>query len=356
MNRAGPADVGDETRALPPSARDDLHPVLAALLARAGTGSRPGHRRDSWRIGLAVEGGAMRGVVSAGMAVGLEALGVRTSFDAAYGSSAGAVNAAYFVAGQSGEAVRFYQDLSRLSPLRALLRVLRGQSPLDLTSALAESLVARHPLNWSAFRESGITLGVLAARVGSFGSPSDCDGAVTTLRDFRDPPDLLNALACSAPVPFVLGGPREFRGGRYLDGGIVERVPVETAIADGCTHVLALVTVPAGRGPRCYLALLERLIVVPRLRRLDPRLAHLVRMRYRRYDELRALLRRRQGNRDGPPYLCAIALPADARGVQPVERRAHVLTSAATAGARAVCDQFGLGTRHDRVGDAGLSR
>jgi predicted patatin/cPLA2 family phospholipase len=353
MNRAGSADVTEETNPLPTRKGGcDLHPVLAALLARAGASSRPGHRRDAWRIGLAIEGGAMRGVVSAGMAAGIENLGLRPSFDAAYGSSTGAVNAAYFVAGQTDEAVRFYQDLRRSSPLRGLLRALRGQSPLDLTSALADSLLARHPLKWGAFRESGIALGIVAARVEGLGTPGDGDDAATTLRDFRDPPELLQALACSACVPLALGGPLEFRGGRYLDGGIVERVPVETAIADGCTHVLALVTVPAGRKPRWYLALAEKLVVVPHLRRLDPRLAHLIQMRYRRYDEMRAMLRRRQDDPGGPPYVCTISLPASSPGVHPLARRPHILASAANAGAQAVYDQLGLIMPHDRAGSA----
>jgi predicted patatin/cPLA2 family phospholipase len=346
MNCVDSSIVRDETNPrLTRKADCDLHPVLAALLARAEASCRPGHRRDSLRIGLAVEGGAMRGVVSAGMAVGIETLGLRSCFDVAYGSSAGAVNAAYFVAGQSKDAVRFYHDLSMVSPLTALIRVLRGQSPLDLTAALADSMLARHPLNWSAFRDSGVALGIVASRVGNLGTLSDCDDVATTLSDFQNPPELLGALACSTRVPFVLGGPLEFRGGRYLDGGIVERVPVETAIADGCTHVLALVSVPEGRRPRWYLVLLEKLVVVPRLRRLDPRLASLVQTRYRRYDELRTILRRRQYDCDGPPYVYTISLPANAYSVLPVERRSHILTSAATAGAKAVYDTFSTSAR-----------
>jgi len=45
--------------------------VLRALAARVGGGSQPGARRDGLRIALAVEGGGMRGIVSAGMALAL---------------------------------------------------------------------------------------------------------------------------------------------------------------------------------------------------------------------------------------------------------------------------------------------
>jgi hypothetical protein len=63
-----------------------LHPVLEALRRRAATGSLPGEsgggrRRDGLRIGLAIEGGGMRGCVPAGMAAALEHLGLRDCFD-----------------------------------------------------------------------------------------------------------------------------------------------------------------------------------------------------------------------------------------------------------------------------------
>ena len=43
------------------------HPVASALHARKLSGSMPGERTDGRRIALAVEGGGMRGCVSAGM-------------------------------------------------------------------------------------------------------------------------------------------------------------------------------------------------------------------------------------------------------------------------------------------------
>ena len=73
------------------------HPVVATIVERAHKGSEPGRRSDDHSVALVVEGGIMRGVVSAGMLLGLEALGLRNSFDAVYGTSSGAANAAYFL-------------------------------------------------------------------------------------------------------------------------------------------------------------------------------------------------------------------------------------------------------------------
>ena len=51
-------------------------------------------------MGLVVQGGGMRGVVSGGGLTALHDLGMRDLFDATYGSSAGAMNLTYFLAGQ----------------------------------------------------------------------------------------------------------------------------------------------------------------------------------------------------------------------------------------------------------------
>ena len=64
-------------------------PVLRVLLERARAGSRPSERADDHVVCLPIEGGGMRGAVSAGMCVVLEAAGLAGAFDRIYGVSAG---------------------------------------------------------------------------------------------------------------------------------------------------------------------------------------------------------------------------------------------------------------------------
>ena len=44
-----------------------MHEVLRVLAGRARAGSQPGRRDDGFRAALAVEGGGMRGTISAGV-------------------------------------------------------------------------------------------------------------------------------------------------------------------------------------------------------------------------------------------------------------------------------------------------
>ena len=62
---------------------------------------------DKYKIGLAIEGGGMRGAVSAGAAAAISLLGLSDAFDSVYGSSAGALIAAFFVSKQlNGKFIR----------------------------------------------------------------------------------------------------------------------------------------------------------------------------------------------------------------------------------------------------------
>ena len=75
--------------------------------------------KDDRRVGLIVEGGAMRGVISCAALMALEELGMTEVFDEVYGGSAGAVNAAYFLAGQAAYATTlYYQKINNTRFLR----------------------------------------------------------------------------------------------------------------------------------------------------------------------------------------------------------------------------------------------
>ncbi len=53
------------------------HPALEVVKARWLDGTAPGRRRDGLKVGLVVEGGGMRGVVSGGALQAMHDLGMR---------------------------------------------------------------------------------------------------------------------------------------------------------------------------------------------------------------------------------------------------------------------------------------
>ena len=118
-------------------ALDLSHPVVDVVRRRAASGSAPGARRDPHRVALVLEGGGMRGVVSAAMSAALERLGLTSSFDLVVGSSAGAINGGALVAGVArGCAAAYYGPFASRSFVNPA-RVLWGRPVMSVDYVLA---------------------------------------------------------------------------------------------------------------------------------------------------------------------------------------------------------------------------
>jgi predicted patatin/cPLA2 family phospholipase len=302
-----------------------MHPVLELLRERAREGSRPGRRHDPAVLGLAIEGGGMRGVVSAGMVTALEALGLRDAFDVVLGASAGAINGAYFLTGQAAYGTTIYYE--NINNPR-FIRPARYFSPwpvLSLEFLLEHVMTTEKVLDWRSVLDSPIPLRVLASSLSAF--------AAKALGPFRDRDHLFAALRASACIPLIAGGPVVVDGDSFFDALLFEPIPFRSAIAAGCTHVLALLTRPAG-STRAVSAVYER-YVASRLARIRPRLGQCYMDRIRRYRDDLALLDERSRRPAAPPHVYAIRVPADTPAVKRLEsRRAHLVAGAAS-GARA---------------------
>jgi predicted acylesterase/phospholipase RssA len=158
-----------------------VHPVVRVLhdrkrkLAESTTGAKSDD--GDKKIALVIEGGGMRGCVTAGMVCAIDYLGLRDCVDIVYGSSAGSIIGAYFVTGQLPwfgpelyydqltTANKSFIDTNRM--LRALglgalnpkllkdvlLRRNAGKPVLSLEFLLEETLQRTKPLNWESFVE-----------------------------------------------------------------------------------------------------------------------------------------------------------------------------------------------------------
>lgn len=236
--------------------------IIDILKQRRARGSRPPHG-DGASVALAVEGGAMRGVISAGMVSGLEELGLAGAFDAVYGSSAGAINAAYFLAGQAALGTTIYYEDINTRDFIDHWRPLRGQPIVDLSFVIDEVMVRRKALDVARVLAAPSPLSVLATDVAT--------GRSAVLGGFTSARDLFSALRAGATMPVVAGTPYPHREGRYVDASLSEPIPVPSAEAAGHTHVLALLTRPGRMHGRA--SVFDRYFVGPRLRQWSAPLA-----------------------------------------------------------------------------------
>jgi predicted patatin/cPLA2 family phospholipase len=218
------------------------------------------------RIALVVEGGGMRGAVSGGMALALHELGLDDAFDAAYGSSAGALNAMWLVSGRVREGIPTWTDPGLVHALISRRRALLRRGPVvDIETLVEMRYEQLSPGLFEAVLASRSELHPIATDVAT-GEALDLHSTIEDARSLRQ------ALRASAALPLLAGPPVAIDGRRLLDAGLSAAIPFRAALADGATHVLVLrsrregerATVPGGLSG----ALTARL-----LRRFDPAVA-----------------------------------------------------------------------------------
>lgn len=237
-----------------------LHPVLDIIRHRAETSSKPGRRKDGRKLALCIEGGGMRGAVSAGMVAALKYCGLEDTFDVVYGCSAGAIVGAYFISRQLpvyGAQIYYdticsipengqrFIDLWALrhhpyfgiSPQKRSQFYSEGARPVLLLDRLIDTVMCHErPLDWKAFHKTH-TLQPLKPVASSLTQMRS-----HVFESFSTKEELLECLRASARVPGIAGNPVEIDGEFYADGLLFEPIPYRSAIQQGCTDVLVLRT------------------------------------------------------------------------------------------------------------------
>src|SRR5215470_1248729 len=255
------------------------HPVLKEIEQRLGL-LKEGRELCglNTKLGLVVEGGGMRGVVSGGALIAMEHVGLTSVFDEVYGESAGAINACYFLAGKAAFGARIY--LEDLTSLR-FINPLRRRKILDVDFLIEEVMTSIKPLPVERVMQSRSRLFV------SITNAVDGTGRVVDVK--KESPPLLALLKATAAIVPLYNSSVLLEGVPYVDGGITDPIPVGHAIHSGCTHILVLLTRPRDFVARPFQGV-ERFVLKRWLRGWDPRFVHaFFNVRSQRYNEARAM-------------------------------------------------------------------
>jgi predicted patatin/cPLA2 family phospholipase len=337
---SSPANGGIDCRALVP---DPRHPVLEVLRDRAQDGAGPARRHDPHRVALVVEGGGMRGVVSAGMTAALERLRLTDCFDLVVGASAGAINGAALIAGVAREGAAAYHGPLASRKFVNPARALRGRPVIDVSYVLEYASAGLDAGRHERVLGSPISLHCVAVSVET--------AETVTFSGMRSKTELYDAVLASSRMPWAGGPPVEIGGRRYVDGGLGSAIPVAEALDAGATHVLVLQTRPHGV-PRRSASRIADVLIVRHLRALNPALATLYRERVEWYEQVvQDVARRSLDWGGGPPYVLGLRPPAGTAVVGQLERRSAVLSAAARDAERLVDEMLPVAA--DRRASAG---
>lgn len=186
-------------------------------------------REDGNRVALVVEGGAMRGIYTAGSMLALDSMDLSTLFDNVYGTSAGAVNAAHFLSGVGHQKVdtyyRFLADGRFLNPHR-------WRKMVDIDFFVDVVLTALRPVEVDRVLASPTPLWIAVANFES-AEPIVIDATHSEY-------PLLRILKAAVAMPILYNKTVNLGSMRAFDAGFCEPFPLDFALSHGHTHVLVL--------------------------------------------------------------------------------------------------------------------
>lgn len=221
------------------------------------------------KTGLVLEGGAMRGMYTAGVLDVLMEKGIQA--DGVVGVSAGAVFGCNYISRQVGRAIRYntkYCQDPRYGDFRSLLRSGNIYEEEFCYHELPDKL---DPFDWETYKNSPVEFYVVCTDVET--------GRAVYHRCTGEKEDL-RWMQASASMPFV-SRVVEIGGRQFLDGGISDSIPVDWFRSIGYEKNLVVLTRPEGfrKKPPRGLPLLQQMI------RKYPALSLSVKTRHIRYNQ-----------------------------------------------------------------------
>ena len=186
------------------------------------------------KIGIALEGGGMRGMYTAGVLDILSDKGVHP--DVMTGTSAGAIFGINFASGQRGRTIRYnkkYMPDRRYISLESLIKT---GNLVNQEFGCKELPLKLDPFDEVAFEESGIRF---------FATITNMRTGKAEYIEIKNCLEQVDVLWASAALP-IITRPVEWHGEKYLDGGLADNIPMQKCVDEGCDKIIVVLTRPYG--------------------------------------------------------------------------------------------------------------
>jgi predicted patatin/cPLA2 family phospholipase len=190
--------------------------------------------RDGVKMGVIFEGGALRGVVSAGYGLALSKYIESGSLFSIYGSSSGALNAVYFATKQLEVALKIYEE-NATDP--KCTNIWKFPNILNPDWLVDEWLFDKRKFDLEKLKTIKPDIWLSLTNIDT-GLPHYFNARAA------DPGLLRQAMKATSYAPLVSNGVQIIDGARYGDGAISDAIPYSKAVTDGCTHLICLLTRP----------------------------------------------------------------------------------------------------------------
>ncbi len=198
--------------------------------------------------GLVLEGGGMRGLYSAGVMDVLMQQGFRP--DVICGTSAGVTFGVNYPSHQAGRVLRYNLRFAGDKRYISVDSLLRTGDICNVDFCYRVLPNELDPFDYDAYRNSGIRF---------FATVTNVRTGKAEYIEVEDCRTQMEVVRASASLPF-LSRLVHYQGEDYLDGGIVDNIPLDKCMAEGCDKIVVVLTRPKGEYTDDHLNLLARIV------------------------------------------------------------------------------------------------
>ena len=228
------------------------------------------------KTGLILEGGAVRGIFTAGVLDRL--LEDDILFPYVIGVSAGGGNAMSYVSHQKGRTCQMI-NVPRNQSYYGFRQFLGSGKIINLDKMAFEYPYKQFPFDFDTYFNSGIETEYVCTcmetgKAEYFSENEDCERLLT-----------ITKATCSVPM---LCSPVALDGKHYLDGSIADSIPIEHALEMGCDKLVIILTKPGKTVPPTDYAKFR--MVIHRMYKQYPKFEEACMTRVERYEKVIALM------------------------------------------------------------------
>lgn len=185
------------------------------------------------KIGLVLEGGAMRGLYTAGVLDVFLDNGITA--DVVIGTSAGVLFGVNYASGQRGRALRYNKKYAPKGCYMGVRSLLTTGNIINKNFAYYKLPSKLDVFDEKAFEASGMDF---------YATVTNVETGEAEYIQLTDCFAQMEAMRATSAMPYV-SRIVEYEGKKYLDGGVADSIPVEKCIEMGCDKVIVVLTRPA---------------------------------------------------------------------------------------------------------------
>ncbi len=220
------------------------------------------------KTGLVLEGGAMRGLYTAGVLDVLNDNNIKV--DGVIGVSVGVIHGINYVSGQRGRSIRYTLKYRNNKEYMSAYCLLKTGDLVGADFCYNQIPNVLDPFDYDAFKNSGIDFYAV------------CSNVETGLPEYikcTDGREQMEVIRASASMPFVTKIV-ETEGLKLLDGGVCDSVPVKKFMEMGYDRIIVVLTKTKGYLPKPNSAFLSK-----KMYKQYPQFADALITRHLRYGE-----------------------------------------------------------------------